>query len=195
MIVVRWEITHNHRHYHDLSQLTVQQVTQRVLITDRLKLFYLSGSSTPRQIPRDNIISSLHNSINDLSYSVEPVQKKSTVESYRAIKDKVQKAAKPADLPNGQLNTPSPRQAQKSFRFEKKSTTPTQETKKPPRRCKTSMDFVNTTSFRSVGNKYTHTFIIYKCAILAFRMATQVPRKNIAHLNRTTPIPVSSISR
>ena len=46
----------------------------------------LSGSSTPRQIPRDNIISSLHNSINDLSYSVEPVQKKSTVESYRAIK-------------------------------------------------------------------------------------------------------------
>merc|ERR1711892_811219 len=50
-----------------------------------------TGSSTPRQIPRDNIISSLHNSINDLSYSVEPVQKKSTVESYRAIKDKVQK--------------------------------------------------------------------------------------------------------
>jgi len=118
-----------------------------------------TGSSTPRQIPRDNIISSLHNSINDLSYSVEPVQKKSTVESYRAIKDKVQKAAKPADLPNGQhqLNTPSPRQAQKSFRFEKKrSTTPTQDTKKPPRRCKTSMDFVNTTSF-SLQNGSTST--------------------------------------
>jgi len=49
-----------------------------------------SGSSTPRQIPRDNLISSLHNSINDLSYSAEPVQQqKGSIEKYREIKDKV----------------------------------------------------------------------------------------------------------
>ena len=55
------------------------------------------------------------------SYSVDPVQQKGSIENYRAIKDKVQKA-KPTDLPNGQqMNTPSPRQqSQKGFRFEKK---------------------------------------------------------------------------
>ena len=47
-----------------------------------------SGSSTPRQIPRDNLLSSLHNSINDLSYSVEP-QQRGSIEKYREIKDKV----------------------------------------------------------------------------------------------------------
>ena len=51
---------------------------------------------------------------------MDPVQQKGSIENYRAIKDKVQKA-KPADLPNGQMNTPSPRQqSQKAFRFEKK---------------------------------------------------------------------------
>ena len=95
---------------------------------------------------------------------MDPVQQKGSIENYRAIKDKVHKA-KPTDLPNGQqMNTPSPRQqSQKGFRFEKKLPTQVnftfflfvlklfkktqQETKKPPRRCKTSMDFANT-SFR-----------------------------------------------
>jgi hypothetical protein len=92
-----------------------------------------SGSSTPRQIPRDNLISSLHNSINDLSYSAEPVQQqKGSIEKYREIKDKVLRS-KPKNLPNGSLlngtlNSPSPTQ-NKTFRFEKQ-----------PRRCKTSLE-------------------------------------------------------
>jgi len=99
-----------------------------------------SGSSTPRQIPRDNLLSSLHNSINDLSYSVEP-QQRGSIEKYREIKDKVQRS-KPAQLPNGSSNT-TPKQ---SFRFEKKPAAPIEKSKparrspSQQRRSKTSME-------------------------------------------------------
>jgi len=100
-----------------------------------------SGESTPRQIPRDNIISSLHNSINDLSYSVESpfIQKRGSIEKYREIKDKVLKQ-KPVVM---KKHSPIPFQRQMSL----------PEYRKPPRRCKTSLEQQNNIN-GSLGVKY-----------------------------------------
>lgn len=85
MIEELFEIIPSHPLYQDRNQY-VRQV--KILIKVNLRPHLSSGSSTPRQIPRDNLLSSLHNSINDLSYSVEP-QQRGSIEKYREIKDKV----------------------------------------------------------------------------------------------------------